>query len=194
MIVGSYQNSNMDKTDLSRYDNSWYNPQASWLKRTFWYFTNNLIFTHGFIPFSSIKVFILRLFGARIGKGINIKPTVNIKYPWLLKLGDHVWIGEEVWIDNLTNVWIGDNVCLSQGAMLLTGNHNFRKSSFDLMVDKIVLEEGVWIGAKAVVCPGITCHSHSVLSVNSVATKNLDPFSIYQGNPAEKVKERIIED
>jgi acetyltransferase-like isoleucine patch superfamily enzyme len=61
---------------------------------------------------------------------VNIKPSVNIKYPWLLEVGDHVWIGEEVWIDNLAKVRIGSNVCISQGAMLLTGNHDFTKSTF----------------------------------------------------------------
>jgi putative colanic acid biosynthesis acetyltransferase WcaF len=89
-------------------------------------------------------------------------------------------------------VKIGNHVCISQGAMLLTGNHDFTKTTFDLIVKPIVLEEGVWIGAKAVVCPGVTCFSHSVLSVNSVATKNLITHKIYQGNPAIIVKDRIL--
>jgi putative colanic acid biosynthesis acetyltransferase WcaF len=74
--------------------------------------------------------------------------------------------------------------------MLLCGNHNYKKESFDLMTGKIIIEDGVWIGAKAIVCPGVTCHSHSVLSVGSVATKDLDANSIYQGNPAVKIKSR----
>ena len=127
-----------------------------------------------------------------MGRGVLIKPAVNIKYPWLLELGDYVWIGEKVWIDNLTRVRIGNHVCLSQGAMLLTGNHNYKKSSFDLMVGEITLEDGVWIGAKSVVCPGVVCGSHSVLSVNSVASTALIEFTIYQGNPAQKIRKREI--
>ena len=180
----------MIKTDLSTYDNSWYSPKAGWLKRILWYFTNQLVFNHGLFPVSFIKISLLRLFGAKVGIGVHIKPSVNIKYPWLLKIGNYTWIGEHVWVDNLTNVEIGNNVCLSQGAMLLTGNHNYKQSTFDLMVGEIVLEDGVWIGAKSVVCPGIRCFSHSILSVNSVATKNLDPYGIYQGNPAVKIKTR----
>ncbi len=183
----------MAKTDLSTYDNSWFDPGAGWIKRTFWYYTNHLIFNHGLLPISSLKILLLKLFGAKIGVGVNIKPSVNIKYPWLLQIGDHSWIGEHVWIDNLTMVTIGKNVCLSQGAMLLTGNHNYKKSTFDLMTGKIVLEDGVWIGTKSVVCPGITCFSHSVLSVNSVATMHLEAYGIYQGNPAVKVKDRVVE-
>jgi putative colanic acid biosynthesis acetyltransferase WcaF len=125
-----------------------------------------------------------------VGKGVIIKPRVNIKYPWKLTIGNQVWIGENVWIDNLGLVSIGNNVCISQGAMLLCGNHNYKKTSFDLMVGDIVLEEGVWIGAHAVVCPGVKCYSHAVLAVKSVATSNLESYSIYQGNPAMKVKAR----
>lgn len=183
----------MKKTDLSSYDNSWFSTKAGPIKRLLWHFTNHLFFTHGLFPFSKIKILILKLFGARIGRGVNIKPSVNIKYPWLLQIGDYVWIGEKVWVDNLTNVQIGNNVCLSQGSMLLTGNHNYRLATFDLKVGEIILEEGVWIGAGAIVCPGITCFSHSILSVNSVATKQLDAYGIYQGNPAIKVKTRVID-
>lgn len=136
---------------------------------------------------------ILSAFGAKIGKGVMIKPYVNIKYPWRLIIGDHCWIGENVWIDNLVNVELGPNVCLSQGAMLLTGNHNYKKSTFDLIVGDIKLAQGVWIGAQAVVCPGVQCHEHSILTVGSVATGNMEAFGIYQGNPAKMVKKRIID-
>jgi putative colanic acid biosynthesis acetyltransferase WcaF len=180
------------KTDLSKYDNSWYKPGRNALTRIIWHFVNHIFFTNGFFPVSGLKIGLLRLFGARIGKGVNIKPGVNVKYPWNLKIGDFCWIGENVWIDNLVKVEIGANVCLSQGAMLLTGNHNYKKISFDLMVGEIILADGVWIGAKGVVCPGVTCHQHSVLSVNSIANSDLEAMSIYQGNPAKKVKERII--
>ena len=76
--------------------------------------------------------------------------------------------------------------------MLLTGNHNYQSVNFDLITKPIVLEEGAWIGANATVCPGVTVKSHAVLTVASVATKDLDPYSIYQGNPAIKVKDRVI--
>jgi putative colanic acid biosynthesis acetyltransferase WcaF len=178
--------------NLDKFDNSWYKPGASAVIRFFWYLSNILIFKSSLFPFYALKRGLLRLFGARIGKKVLIKPNVNIKYPWRLTIGDYVWIGESVWIDNLDDVIIGSNSCLSQGAMLLCGNHNYKKESFDLMTAKIVLEEGVWIGAKAIVCPGVTCHSHSVLSVGSVATKNLEPNAIYQGNPAIKIHARIV--
>lgn len=182
----------MLKTDLSLYDNSWYHPGAGSFKRTLWHFTNALIFNSSFFPVNGLKVFLLKLFGARIGKGVIIKPSVNIKYPWLLQIGEYTWIGENVWIDNLTDVKIGSNCCLSQGAMLLTGNHNFKSRTFDLIVKPIVLEDGVWIGARSLVAPGVTCYSHSVLAAFSFTSKDLDAFYIYKGNPAVKEKIREI--
>jgi putative colanic acid biosynthesis acetyltransferase WcaF len=134
------------------------------------------------------------LFGARIGKGVVIKPRVNIKYPWNLSIGDYSWIGEGVWIDNLTKVDIGPHCCLSQGAMLLCGNHDYSKSTFDLRIGPIVLEEGVWIGANSMVVGNTKCLSHSVLAVNSVAGRQLDAYGIYRGNPAEKIRERVVKD
>ncbi|HAE31408.1 MAG TPA: colanic acid biosynthesis acetyltransferase WcaF [Flavobacteriales bacterium] len=181
----------MNKTDLSSFNNDWYRP-GSKIKRFFWYFFNVFFLINPCNPLSGLKIFVLRMFGAKIGKGVCIKQRVNIKYPWNLEIGNNVWIGEMVWIDNLADVRLEDNVCLSQGAMLLCGNHDYRKTSFDLIVRPIILEEGVWIGARSVVCPGVMARSHALLTVNSVATGHLEPYSIYQGNPAVKIRERKI--
>ncbi|MDX1760964.1 MAG: WcaF family extracellular polysaccharide biosynthesis acetyltransferase [Christiangramia sp.] len=181
------------KTDLSSYNNNWYKP-GSKLKILLWYFINVIFFQNSLNPSSGLKVVLLKLFGARIGEGVVIKPGVNIKYPWKLEIGNHSWIGEKVWIDNLAEVKIDSNVCLSQGAMLLCGNHNYKKPAFDLIVKDIVLEDGVWIGTKSVVCPGVVCRSHSILAVSSVANKDLNAYKVYQGNPAVAVRERIKEE
>lgn len=118
------------KTDLSLYDNSWFRIGAGNLKNMLWYFCNILFVKCSLQPSSVIKVRLLRLFGAKIGKGVVIKPGVNIKYPWNLSIGDYSWIGENAWIDNLVQVTVGSNVCISQGAMLLCGNHNYKRQTF----------------------------------------------------------------
>ncbi len=176
-------------TDLSKYDNSWYKPGPVW-KRFLWYGINSFVFNSSLFPVYGLKVFLLKAFGAKLGKNVSVKPYVNIKYPWLLETGNNVWIGENVWIDNLATVRIGNNVCLSQGCMLLCGNHDYAVSTFDLVVKEIILEDGVWIGARATVCAGVVCRDHSVLTVNSVAVHQLEAMSIYQGNPAIKIKDR----
>jgi putative colanic acid biosynthesis acetyltransferase WcaF len=180
------------KVDLSKYDNSWYNPGRGIFLRSLWYFINVLFFLSPVCPVSSVKVRFLKLFGAKIGRGVVIKPRVNIKYPWNLSIGDNTWIGEGVWIDNLVKVSIGANCCLSQEALLICGNHDFKKSTFDLMVGEITLEDGVWIGSRAVVPGNTYCHSHSVLAIQSVASGSLEEFTIYRGNPAVKVKKRTV--
>ncbi len=179
------------KTDLSTYNNDWYNPGSS-IKRFLWYFVNELFVRNPLNPSSSLKISVLRMFGAKIGNEVVIKPKVNIKYPWKLTIGNNCWIGESVWIDNLDEVILEDNVCLSQGAFLICGNHNYKTSSFDLIVAPITLKEGSWVGAKSIVGPGVTLGSHSVLALGSVASANLEAFAIYRGNPALKIKERVI--
>ena len=124
-------------------------------------------------------------FGARIGSGVVIKPGVRIKYPWLLTVGDHTWLGEDCWIDNLVSVTLGNNVCISQGAYLCTGNHDWSDIHFGLMVRPITILDGAWIGAQAIVTPGIVVGQCAVLTAGSVATNNLPPFHIYCGNPAK---------
>ena len=177
--------------DLSKYSIGDYKAGPRFKVLT-WYLVNYFIFFSS-IPFPSrFKVMLLRLFGAKMGEGVVIKPRVRIKNPWRLIIGNYCWIGEEVWIDNIVNVVIGNNVCLSQGASLFTGNHDYTKTNFPPKYDKIIIEDGVWICGKAIVCPGVICKSHSILTVNSVATKDLEEMKIYAGNPAIFVKNRVI--
>ncbi len=141
-------------------------------------------FVSSWLPGSSHRCFLLRMFGARIGNGVNIKPGVRVKFPWRLHVGDHSWIGEDVWIDDLDDVWIGSNCCLSQGAYLCTGSHDWAKPSFDLRTGPIRIEDGAWIAARASVGPGVTIGEGAVLCLGSTATRNLPPWTINSGVPA----------
>lgn len=181
------------KTNLSSFNNPEYDAGRSIVVIAVWYIINACVFNSYLFPFYGVKTGILKLFGSKIGTGVLIKPKVNIKYPWKLDIGNHVWIGEKVWIDNLDKVSIGSNVCISQGALILSGNHDYKKSTFDLLTKPIVLEEGVWIGAQTIVTGGVTCKSHSVISAGSILSKDTDAYGIYKGNPAIKIKDRIID-
>lgn len=181
------------KVDLSKFDNKKYKHGASSFKYILWHFINSVVFMNPLNPSSALRVFILRSFGAKIGHGVSMnKPYINIKYPWKLTIGNHVWIGERTWIYNMDEIEIGDHVNIAQGAMLLTGNHNYKSVEFEVFTKPIKIEEGVFIGAFSVVCPGVTCKSHSVLAVNSVAKTDLEPYTIYEGNPSTPVRKRII--
>jgi len=177
---------------LADYAPGQYAPGANWFKRVCWYFINVFIFQSWLLPFSSVKALLLRIFGARVGVGLVIKPRVNIKHPWRLIIGDHVWIGEDVWIDNLVTVHIGSNVCLSQGALVLTGSHDYSDPSFRLTLGEVNLEDGAWVAARSMVCPGVRCGRNAVITAGSVLRKDAEPDGVYTGNPAVLVRRRII--
>lgn len=178
--------------DLSKFNNSWYSPGKSVVTRIAWYVTNAVFFDSWLLPWSRAKRALLRRFGACVGKGVVIKPRVSIKYPWLLRVGDFTWLGEGVWIDNLAEVRIGSNVCISQEALLLTGNHDFKDPNFGLMIGTIVIEDGAWVGARSTLCPGVTVGREAMVVAGSVLTTDAEPGWIYRGNPASRVRERVI--
>ena len=182
----------MKQTDLSIYNNSPFRPGGNVLKQMLWFYMNALFLKTSLVPVNGFKTLLLRLFGAKIGMHVTIKPGLNVKYPWNLAVGNYTWIGENVWIDSLVPVKIGSNVCISQGAVILTGSHNYKKQAFNLITSGVVLEDGVWIGACAIINPGVVAASHAVLTSGSVATENLDRYTIYQGNPAVKKRSRLI--
>ena len=177
---------------LAQYDNSWYHPGGSLLKRSLWFFLGQPLLRCAWIPSSSMRVYLLRLFGARLGEGVVIKPSVDVKYPWHLVVGDHCWIGEHVWIDNLTTVRLGSNVCLSQGAYLCTGNHDWTDPQFGLRIAPVQLGDGAWAGARSILTPGALMGDGSVAAAGAVVVGAVPAFEIYAGNPARFVKARVI--
>lgn len=182
----------MQKVDYSKYNHVLFTSFSLKVKYALWLIISNFFFLTN-IPYpNSLKVFLLRIFGAKIGKLTVIKPWVKIKFPWFLELGNHVWLGENCWIDNISPITIGNHVCISQNALLLTGNHDYTKIDFPLISNGIHIEDGAWIGAKSIVLGGVTVRTHAVLTISSVANKELDAYFIYQGNPATKIKERKI--
>ena len=182
----------MSRVRLRDYDNSWYHPGRSKLWQAGWFFIGLPLFRCTVLPLSGFRVRLLKIFGANVGRGVVIKPGVNIKYPWHLRVGDHVWLGEGCWIDNLTLVYIGDDVCISQGAYLCTGNHNWSDPAFGLKVDPIVLGNGSWVGARATVSPGVTLGEGAVAASGSVVTRTIPDYEIHAGNPAAFVRRRVL--
>lgn len=171
---------------LRNYHQGDYSPGASLFVQLLWYFIGDSIVRSRVLPFSFVKIVVLRLFGATIGCRVRVKPGVRVKFPWRLSVGDDTWIGEDAWFDNLASITIGSNCCISQGAYFCTGDHDWSSDSFDLSTKPIVLKSHSWIAAHARVGPGVTVHEGAVLSLGSVATKDLAPWSIYRGNPARK--------
>lgn len=147
-------------------------------------------FLSSWIPGSAHRRLLLRLFGAKLGKRVTIKPGVKVKFPWRLEVGDYSWIGEHVWIDNLAVVKIGANCCISQDVYFCTGNHDWSRPSFDLSCHPITLGDSVWIGARGTLAPGAGAGDGAVLAMGSVAVRTLQAWTIYRGVPAEPIGPR----
>jgi len=182
----------MTSVDLSRFSSAGFGRGASRLEEAGWVLVRAIFFLPPCPWPSAIRVFWLRVFGGRVGSGVVIRSRVNVWLPWRLELGDHAWLGEEVFLLNLSSVTIGSNVCISQRAFLCTGNHDYTSPTFDLITKPIKVESGAWIGAAGFVGPGVTVGTHAVLAAGSVATEDLSPFGIYQGNPAKLVRQRVL--
>jgi putative colanic acid biosynthesis acetyltransferase WcaF len=180
----------MTSVSLRAFDNGWYKPGRSRLIQALWFFIGLSILRSPLLPSSSLRRGLLRMFGARIGRGTIIKPGVRVKYPWLFGAGDHCWLGEDCWIDNLAPVTLGSNVCISQGAYLCTGNHDWSDPAFGLMIDAIEIHDGAWVGARAVLAPGVHISECAVVAAGSVITQNVPPFEVYGGNPARFLRRR----
>lgn len=174
---------------LNTFTNKDFDRGANRSKELLWLAVSGLLFS-SWVPGSSWRVALLRIFGAKIGVGVVIKPHVLIKFPWKLSIGSYSWIGEKAWIDNLACVTIGSHACVSQGVYLCTGSHDWSQSTFDLIAKPIEVSDQVWLGAFSRVAPGVTIAEGAVLSLGSVATRSLQAWTVYSGQPAEPIKPR----
>lgn len=163
--------------------------RSKWIEGL-WYLTKCCFFLSPLPWPSGFKCRLLRLFGAKVGKGVVIKPRVNIHFPWKLEVGDWVWLGEEVFLLNFESIRIGSQCCVSQRAFLCTGNHDFRDPAFSYRNAPIVVEEGAWVGAQVFVGPGVTLGEGCVVTAGSVVTKDQPAGMICSGNPCHSLKKR----
>lgn len=157
---------------LDLFANPEFSRGASRMTELLWIIVSGLLFST-WVPGSGWRRKLLTLFGADVGKGVVIKPHVCIKFPWRLTLGDHVWLGERVWIDNLAQVTVGAHSCISQGAYLCTGSHDWADPRFALITRPITIGTGCWIGARATLAPGAVVGDGAVLAMHALGTGHL---------------------
>lgn len=160
--------------------------------RALWLFVNAIVFLNPVLPAYGLKARILRRFGAEIGEGVIIKPSVNIKYPWFLKIGDHSWVGERVWLDCTSPLTIGRHVVISQGCFLCCGTHDWEDPGMGSVIAPIDVEDGVWIAAFSRIAGGVTIGQETMVAMGAVVFADCEPRSTYRGNPAQRVGRRRI--
>lgn len=169
-----------------------YDPGRPFVVRALWLIVEALVLLNPLVTSYRLKRFVLRSFGARVGTNVLVKPNVHVKYPWRLELGDNVWLGERSWIDNFVDVRVGSNVCISQGAYVCTGNHDWSDPGLGRFVEPVTIRDGAWIGAFALVAPGVTVGEEAVVTLGSVLLGDAEPGGVYTGHPAVLVGERHV--
>ncbi len=137
---------------------------------------------------------VLRMFGAKVGKGVRIYGSTSIWLPSNLRIGHRVIVGPRVRLYNQGAIDIGDRVVISQDAHVCASSHDVNDYYFQLVLRPIRIEANAWIAAEAFVGPGVTVGESAVLGARGVAVRDLEPWGIYGGNPAKYLKKRTFEE
>jgi putative colanic acid biosynthesis acetyltransferase WcaF len=135
---------------------------------------------------------LLRLFGADIGRDVLIRPTVRVVYPWKLTIADNSWVGDFVELYSLERIRVGRNAVISQHTYLCTGSHDYRSVAFDITAKPITIQDEAWLAAAVFVHPGVTIGRGAVVSARSVVVNDIEPLTVNAGSPAVAVGVRNI--
>ena len=136
------------------------------------------------------RAFLLRLFGARIGRHVHLYPTVDIMLPWNLDLADYVAIGDHAFIYNLGLITVGERATISHRAHLCAGTHDYTRADFPLLRPPITIGTQAWVCADAFVGPGVSVGEGTIVAARAVAVKDAGPWIIVAGNPAREIASR----
>jgi len=183
--------------DLSKYRNDWWSPGRGQFVISLWrWFGMPLLKwlpceTYGERFFNGLKIWLLRRFGAKVGRGVVVR-SCEVYYPWNLEIGDNVWIGYEANLYSLVPIHLGNNTVVSQRVFLCTGGHDVGEVGFGLVVGEITLKDASWVSANCFVGPGVTLHEGAVAAAGSVVVKDLPAMTICGGNPCKPIKPRVI--
>lgn len=155
-----------------------------------WFVLEACVINNKLNPSSALRVALLRMFGAKIGKGCRFVHPLRVKAPWNLEVGDCCWFGVDVWLYNQAPIRIGSHVCISQGAFLTTGSHDATET-MDLLVAPIVIDDGAWITSKCVIQKGVHIGRSALVTPLSVVHRSLAPGGVYGGNPCRFLRSRF---
>ena len=159
--------------------------------RLLWAIVESTVFRYSFRTMYSWRAFLLRLFGARIGKKCIVRRTVRVEVPWNLTMGDHSCIGDECIVYSLGPITLGDRVTISQYTYLCAGTHDHTRPDFPLLRPPIDISDDVWIAADVFVGPAVHIGRGALIGARSSVFKDLPPWQVCVGNPARPIKNRV---
>lgn len=134
---------------------------------------------------------LLRVFGAKVGRGVIIRPSAKITYPWKVSIGDFAWVGDDVVLYSLGEIEIGSNAVVSQRSYLCTAGHDYIKPDFPIYDKKVVVGAQAWLATDVFVAPGVTVGDGAVVGARSSVFHDLPPMMVCVGSPAKPVKPRL---
>jgi putative colanic acid biosynthesis acetyltransferase WcaF len=179
--------------DLRRYDQSWFDRgRPGWLV-LLWWLVQAIVFPLSPHFLNAVRVGLLRLFGAQIGRGVIIRPTARFTYPWKVTIGDYSWIGDDVVFYSLDRIAIGQHCVISQKSYLCTGSHDIQDPLFNLQTAAIAIGHGVWVATDCFVAPGVQIGSNTVVGVRSTVLHNLPAQQVCWGSPCRPQYQRQME-
>ena len=155
-----------------------------------WFLVQNTMFQFSPTPFYRFRRYLLKLFGAKIGRGVLIQPRVRIHYPWRLEVGDYSQVGDDAWLYSIGQITIGRHSIISQKSFLCTAGHDYQNPFFRTIVKPIVIGDGVWVAADVYVAPGVTIGDNAVVGARSSVFHDMPTGMICFGNPCQPVKPR----
>ena len=191
MQYGQNKKPDYQRLDTSPRHQDYY--KRSKLLVQFWWIIQGTLFAWSPQIFYGWRVFLLRLFGAQIGKDVRIRPSARITLPWKVKIGNYCRVGDNAVLYSLDDIEIGDNTVISQRAYLSTGSHDLNKITFDLVTKPIKISDQVWIATDVFVSPGISIGRGCVIGVRSTVLDDLPEGMICYGSPAKPIKPRIMD-
>lgn len=155
-----------------------------------WWIVQALLFHPSPQVFFGWRRFLLRAFGARIGKGVLIRPSATVTYPWKLTIGDWSWVGDYATLYTLGEITIGESAVVSQHAYLCAASHDYTRPTFELYATPIRVESEAWVAAHAFVGPGVTVGHGAVVGACSVVLNDIPAMMVCAGNPAKVIRPR----
>ena len=176
--------------DLRKYDQSDFDRGRAGWYIFLWWFLQAVTFPLTLHNMSGIRCAILRLFGARIGKGVLIRPTARFTYPWKVTIGDYSWIGDDVVLYSLDEINIGSHCVISQKSYICTGSHDIKDPAFGLKTEKVAISYGAWVATDCFVGPGVTIGATAVIGARSSVLTDIPDGQVCWGTPCRPRYER----
>ncbi|MEG4322667.1 MULTISPECIES: hormogonium polysaccharide biosynthesis acetyltransferase HpsU [unclassified Microcoleus] len=178
--------------DLRKYDQSKFDRGRPGWVILLWWFVQAIAFPLTPHPCNSIRSGLLRLFGAKIGRGAVIRPTARFTYPWKIEIGDYSWIGDDVVLYSLERIAIGEHCVISQKSYLCTGSHDPQDPAFGLITASVIINNGVWIAADCFIGPGVAIGANALIGSRSSVFENMPAGFVCTGTPCRPRDRREI--